>query len=134
MVIPITYNEFEFNEKKSSVFSWLNFIDNFSLHSKQGVFIFIILNIKATEFNGYVFPRWADSIGWMVGASTLFPFFFCLFYHLWQGEVNMKMFFISTILFGDDILDGADISGWLLSCALFRKIAWTIRIRNEQSN
>lgn len=38
------------------------------------VFIFILTDLGATEFRGYVFPLWADLFGWMVGLSTFVPF------------------------------------------------------------
>lgn len=31
-------------------------------------------DIGATEFADYVFPQWADTMGWLMGASTLAPF------------------------------------------------------------
>lgn len=48
-----------------------------------------MLNIGATEFHHYVFPQWADSLGWMVGASTLLPFAILIAYHLLKGEVSV---------------------------------------------
>lgn len=38
------------------------------------VFIFIMTDIGPTEYNGKLFPAWADALGWMMGASTLAPF------------------------------------------------------------
>lgn len=45
-------------------------------------------DIGATEFAGYEFPKWADSLGWLIGASTLAPFVFFLIYHLIKGPVS----------------------------------------------
>lgn len=39
------------------------------------IFIFILTDLGSTEFRGYVFPWWADTIGWLFGLSTLLPFF-----------------------------------------------------------
>lgn len=38
------------------------------------VFIFILTDLGATQFRGYVFPWWADVLGWMFGLTTLLPF------------------------------------------------------------
>lgn len=38
------------------------------------IHIFILTGIGPTQFRGYIFPWWADMIGWMLGASTLAPF------------------------------------------------------------
>ncbi|CAG9805041.1 unnamed protein product [Chironomus riparius] len=38
------------------------------------VFIFILTGIEPTQFRGYIFPVWADVLGWMFGLSTLLPF------------------------------------------------------------
>lgn len=51
-------------------------------------------DIGPTEFAGYEFPRWADSLGWLMGASTLAPFVFFLIYHLIKGPVSD--FFVVT--------------------------------------
>lgn len=39
-----------------------------------GVFIFILTDLGSTEFRDYVFPLWADVLGWMFGLATLLPF------------------------------------------------------------
>lgn len=39
-----------------------------------GVFIFILTDLGPTELRNYVFPYWADLLGWAVGFSTLVPF------------------------------------------------------------
>lgn len=39
-----------------------------------GIFIFILTDLGSTEFRGYVFPWWADTIGWILGLTTLLPF------------------------------------------------------------
>jgi solute carrier family 6 amino acid transporter-like protein 5/7/9/14 len=49
---------------------WLVITPIYSL----GIFIFILTGIGPTQFRGYVFPVWADILGWMFGLSTLMPF------------------------------------------------------------
>ncbi|KAL7035960.1 hypothetical protein ACKWTF_008639 [Chironomus riparius] len=39
-----------------------------------GIFIFILTDLGSTKFRDYVFPVWADTLGWMFGLSTLLPF------------------------------------------------------------
>jgi hypothetical protein len=39
-----------------------------------GIFVFILTGAKQTQFREYVFPLWADVLGWLFGASTLVPF------------------------------------------------------------
>jgi hypothetical protein len=38
------------------------------------IFIFILTGIEPTQFRGYVFPVWADVLGWLLGFATLVPF------------------------------------------------------------
>lgn len=40
-----------------------------------GIFIFILTGAKQTQFRDYLFPLWADVLGWLFGAATLVPFF-----------------------------------------------------------
>lgn len=56
----------------------------------QAVFVFQMTDIGPTQFSGYVFPDWADAIGWLIGASTLMPFFGFLLYRLIKGPVSRK--------------------------------------------
>ncbi|GAB0092575.1 Transporter [Sergentomyia squamirostris] len=39
-----------------------------------GIFIFTLTDIKGTEYRDYIFPVWADALGWILGATTLLPF------------------------------------------------------------
>lgn len=54
------------------------------------VFFFAMTDIKPTEFGDYVFPAWADGLGWAMGASTLVPFAVLLVYRLIKGPVKYK--------------------------------------------
>lgn len=47
--------------------------------------------IGPTEFGDYVFPYWADLLGWLIGASTLVPFFIVLAYRLFKGTVSIRV-------------------------------------------
>lgn len=38
------------------------------------IFIFILTDLSPTQFRGYVFPWWADLIGYLFGFATLVPF------------------------------------------------------------
>lgn len=49
-----------------------------------------------TEFNGYIFPAWADALGWLVGFSTLVPFFVFIGYKMIKGKVNKTFSFNSN--------------------------------------
>lgn len=50
--------------------------------------MFVMSDIGPTEFGDYVFPDWADFLGWMIGTSTLLPFVIFVIYRWWTGEVN----------------------------------------------
>uniref|UniRef100_T1GSD5 Uncharacterized protein n=1 Tax=Megaselia scalaris TaxID=36166 RepID=T1GSD5_MEGSC len=51
-----------------------------------GVFIFTMTDIGQTQFGDYVFPVWADSLGWMMGACTLIPFPIFTIYQLHKHD------------------------------------------------
>lgn len=61
----------------------------YSLHVQQAVFIFVLKDTHQASFGDYIFPTWADALGWMVGASTLAPFVVMLAYHLFKREVSL---------------------------------------------
>lgn len=50
--------------------------------SLKAVFAFILTDLGNTKFGDYIFPPWADSLGWMMGASTLAPFVVAVVVHL----------------------------------------------------
>lgn len=60
---------------------------------KQAVFVFVLKDTQPSQFGDYVFPVWADSLGWLVGASTLAPFIVMLAYHLINREVSYATIF-----------------------------------------
>lgn len=43
-------------------------------------------NFTRTYYENYVFPLWADSLGWLIGLSTLAPLFIMAGYLWWRGE------------------------------------------------
>lgn len=50
--------------------------------------------ITPTEFNDYVFPVWADALGWIMGASTLAPFPIFVAYRLYKKDpVSFFLYF-----------------------------------------
>lgn len=55
----------------------------------QAVFAFQMTVVEPTKFGEYVFPDWADALGWLVGASTLMPFFGCLIYQIFIKRVSI---------------------------------------------
>lgn len=71
------------------------------MKKKQAVFVFVMTAIGPTEFGDYVFPYWADLLGWLMGASTLVPFFAVLTYRLIKERVsiNFIFFILHTITF-----------------------------------
>ncbi|XP_063912712.1 sodium- and chloride-dependent glycine transporter 2-like isoform X2 [Zophobas morio] len=51
-----------------------------------GVFVFQMATFTAASYENYVFPLWADSLGWMMGLSTLAPFVIFVVMVLWKRE------------------------------------------------
>jgi Sodium:neurotransmitter symporter family len=73
-----------------------------------GVFIFILTDLGATEFRGYVFPWWADVIGWMFGLSTLLPFVIFAVVLLIRTQ-DRKSLLLPTEQWGPQEIDGEKI-------------------------
>lgn len=55
-----------------------------------GIFVFILYGAKPMKFREYVFPLWADILGWIFGASTLIPFFVFAFIEGKKYSWNFK--------------------------------------------
>lgn len=51
-----------------------------------GIFIFQMIEYTPASYEDYVFPVWADSIGWLIGITTLVPFFIGVGWVIWQGK------------------------------------------------
>lgn len=73
------------------------------------VFIFILTDIDATEFRGYVFPLWADVIGWMFGFATLVPFFVFAIIELVTNKKSWRDLLKPTERWGPQEIDGQKI-------------------------
>lgn len=70
-----------------------------------GIFIFILTDLGSTEFRDYVFPVWADTLGWMFGLSTLLPFVGYAIYSLIVTE-DRKSLLQPTEFWGPQEVDG----------------------------
>jgi hypothetical protein len=63
------------------------------------IHIFILVGIGPTQFRGYVFPWWADAIGWMLGSATLAPFVIFAVSEIIKTD-NLKSLFKPTPYWG----------------------------------
>jgi solute carrier family 6 (neurotransmitter transporter, glycine) member 5/9 len=70
-----------------------------------GIFIFILTDLGSTEFRGYVFPVWADTLGWLFGLSTLLPFVFYAIYMLIKSD-NIRDLLKPTADWGPQEING----------------------------
>jgi solute carrier family 6 (neurotransmitter transporter, glycine) member 5/9 len=70
------------------------------------VFAFIMTDLGPTEFRGYVFPVWADIIGWMFGAITLMPFLVFAIIQLVKARPNYRDVLRKTEQWGPQEVDG----------------------------
>ncbi|KAL5291317.1 hypothetical protein ACFFRR_010613 [Megaselia abdita] len=61
-----------------------------------GVFIFTMTDLGQTQFGDYIFPAWADALGWMMGACTLIPFPIFTIYQLHKNGWSWKGLFTTT--------------------------------------
>ncbi|CAG9759976.1 unnamed protein product [Ceutorhynchus assimilis] len=58
-----------------------------------GIFLFQMIYYIPASYGDYVFPLWADALGWLIGISTLVPFFALLVYVLIRKEhVGRELF------------------------------------------
>lgn len=73
------------------------------------VFIFILTGIEATELRGYVFPFWADAIGWSFGLATLVPFIVFAVIELAKYKSNWRDLLRPTERWGPQEIDGVKI-------------------------
>ncbi|KAL1493417.1 hypothetical protein ABEB36_011477 [Hypothenemus hampei] len=51
-----------------------------------GIFVFQMVDYSPASYEGYVFPPGADAIGWLIGISTLVPFFVLAIHVIWKRE------------------------------------------------
>lgn len=73
------------------------------------VFIFILTDLGATQFRGYVFPWWADTLGWMFGLTTLVPFVVFAIIKLVKYKDNWADLLKPTEQWGPQEVDGRHI-------------------------
>lgn len=73
------------------------------------VFVFILTDLGATEFRDYVFPLWADFIGWMFGLATLVPFVVFAVIEVAKHKGDWKDLLKPTAEWGPQEVDGQHI-------------------------
>jgi hypothetical protein len=54
-----------------------------------------LTDIGPTELRDYVFPAWADSLGWIIGTSTLIPFVVGAGYEIFVRKVVSVVEFLA---------------------------------------
>ncbi|KAJ8980755.1 hypothetical protein NQ317_013760 [Molorchus minor] len=54
--------------------------------SLLGIFAFQMSKFSRTYYEDYIFPIWADLIGWLIGLATLAPLFIFGGWVLWKGK------------------------------------------------
>jgi SNF family Na+-dependent transporter len=74
-----------------------------------GVFIFILTDLGSTEFHGYVFPAWADILGWMFGLATLVPFVVFAIVQVVKHKGNWKYLLEPSEQWGPQEINGRKI-------------------------
>ncbi|XP_034937578.1 sodium- and chloride-dependent glycine transporter 1-like [Chelonus insularis] len=57
-----------------------------------GVFIYQLSKFESGYYNAYVYPKWADMIGILIGLATLAPLPLYFLYCLWKGPRDMSLF------------------------------------------
>lgn len=76
------------------------------------IFIFILTDLSPTQFRGYVFPWWADVIGYMFGLMTLIPFIVLATLELikvGRGEKTFRYLIAPTENWGPQEVDGRTV-------------------------
>ncbi|KAG5680363.1 hypothetical protein PVAND_009872 [Polypedilum vanderplanki] len=79
-----------------------------------GVFIFILTGIGPTQFRGYIFPVWADVLGWLFGTATLVPFVVFAIIELIKTD-DIKKSFRPTENWGPQEVDGRRVDRAVLT-------------------
>lgn len=76
------------------------------------IFVFSLTNFSPTVFRGYVFPEWADIMGYMFGLITLMPlivFIVLQLYKVIKHKKTVKELFTATENWGPQEKDGVRI-------------------------
>jgi SNF family Na+-dependent transporter len=69
------------------------------------IFIFILTDLSATKFGDYVFPWWADVLGYLFGLATLVPFVVFAIIQIVKTD-DFKSLFRPTKQWGPQEVDG----------------------------
>lgn len=70
------------------------------------IFVFLFTDLNPTEFRGYVFPWWADVLGYMFGLATLTPLVVFAVIAIVQNKGSFKNLFKTTEQWGPQEVDG----------------------------
>lgn len=75
------------------------------------VFIFVVTNLGTTSFRDYIFPIWADTIGWIIGTTTILPLFLVGVYQSikYAREGNLRGLFKVSEKWGTEKINGQRI-------------------------
>ena len=73
------------------------------------VLIFLLTGIGPTQFRDYVFPVWADVLGWMLGLSTLMPLVVFAITQSVKGKYSFKDLLKPSEHWGPQEIDGQRI-------------------------
>ncbi|KAG4080393.1 hypothetical protein HA402_010461 [Bradysia odoriphaga] len=76
------------------------------------IFVFSLTDLNPTEFRGYVFPEWADGIGYLFGLATLMPLIVFAVKNLIdvvKGKRTFKQLLTATENWGPQEKDGIRI-------------------------
>lgn len=75
-------------------------------------------DLGPTEFGTYIFPAWADALGWLMGASTLAPFIFFLIYRLIK-EPMVSVCFLNLIIFAQLRECVTNVINFIVHCNIY---------------
>lgn len=76
------------------------------------VFIFMLTDLQPSQFRGYVYPVWAEIMGYMFGLATLVPFIVFATIHLvkvYRKEQDFKELFRPSPEWGPQVVDGKQV-------------------------
>lgn len=90
-----------------------------------------MMDIGPTKFGDYVFPYWADALGWTIGASTIIPFVVFLLYRLIKGPVSTQTpyLFILEILLGQSYGLGYGLYGKFIHISMYVALSYAVSYR-----
>lgn len=50
------------------------------------IFVFTFVDYEASTYGDYLFPGWADAIGWIMAVVVISPIFITIFYKIWKED------------------------------------------------